>query len=153
MKRKLGTADSLELANYLGKLLLVKTKGNDEIRAYRIRDFINSRLNGEKIVEVAKKTETNPRNIGNWLGNTKRDIGFPLSKLLIVSKIYNIRNQDLFGAIKIFGCTDSKKSRLPKRITPRLAYLLGYLMGDGHLANPKDTISNGFEYNAEVKNS
>jgi intein/homing endonuclease len=138
------------LKDYLTKLIIPKTKGNDEIRVYQIRDYVRRRIKGSLSI-FSGKTGTKYKNVLNWFGNSSLDVGVPISELIRISDILDINRKDLFRRIKWLGGTNTKKYFLPKQLTPKLAYLLGYIMGDGHLANPADIILNGSRYNAEIR--
>ena len=141
----------IPLADYLDKLMITREKGNDAIRAYRIRNFLRTKLNGISLIKLSKITKINYKNIQNWLCNSKRDVGIPIEELVEISTILGVSREMLFNETKYFGGTNTKKYKLPRCITPKFAYLLGYIMGDGHLANPSDKISNGSMYNAEIR--
>jgi hypothetical protein len=139
------------LPDYLDKLIITRKKGNDAIRVYGIRNFLRSKLNGISLIKLSKITKINYKNIQNWLCNSKRDVGIPLTELVAISNSLGIPREILFREIEYFGGTNTKRYKLPKQITSKPAYLLGYIMGDGHLANPSDIISNGSMYNAEIR--
>lgn len=136
---------------YLDKLVLQRTKGNDEIRIYNIRKPLRKKLKMWTLKDISDICDIKYKNIQNWLGESERDIGIPISQAIKITKIMRIRREELFEESNIFGGTNTKKYKLPKKITPLLAYLLGYIMGDGHLADPSMLIANGSRYNAEIR--
>lgn len=141
----------VSLGNYLGKLFIKRCRGNDEIRVYGIRNFLRSKLDGKSLIELSRFCDIKYKNIRNWIGNTKTDVGIPLTQLMKIAIFMEVPSNVVFENVCLFGGTNTKKYSLPKYITPKLAYLMGYIMGDGHLATPSDTISNGSEYNAEIR--
>ena len=50
-----------------------------------------------------------------------------------------------------FGCVNGKIIKLPKCLDYKLSYLLGYIMGDGHLANPNISYDKLTNYNSEIR--
>lgn len=140
------------LGNYL-ELLVIRDsgKGNDGLRIYGIRSYLRKLVSGNTLVEVAQRLNLRYKNLRNWIGKNKTDVGIPVDVALKLSRKFNGSENTLFRNATIFGCTNSKKYSLPKYTSPALAYLLGYIIGDGHLANPWDVISNGSTYNAEIR--
>jgi hypothetical protein len=124
------------LENYLDKLVIRKTRGNDPIRAYGLGRCLRHKRGSKSLKEVSRISGIKYKNICNWLGDSERDIGIPIKDLKAISKVLKINSRTLFALTNYFGCTNSRKSRLPRHVTPKLAYLLGYIMGDGHLAKP-----------------
>ncbi|MEK6981950.1 MAG: LAGLIDADG family homing endonuclease [Candidatus Micrarchaeota archaeon] len=141
----------IELGSYIQDLKITKEKGNDEVRAYSIKNYLKTKFGKNTYKEIAKMSNNKYKNIINWLGDAKRDVGIPISELLKLAEILQITELELYKKITYLGGTNTKKYILPKQIDSSLAYLLGYIMGDGHLANPNDTIGNGSKYNAEIR--
>lgn len=144
----------LKIDNYLS-LLMSENEGeggNDFVRLYGIRNYLRSIIN-EKYSrkDLSKLLNVRVKSINNWIGNSQRDVGIPIKYAIKIAKISGRNKDELFEHVDYFGCMNSKKYRLPKFISPKLSYLLGSMIGDGHLANPEDFISNGSRYNAEIK--
>ncbi|MFH0736940.1 MAG: LAGLIDADG family homing endonuclease [Candidatus Micrarchaeota archaeon] len=139
-----------EFQFYLDKLVINRSPGNDSIRAYGIRGMLREHIGGS-LKDLARVSGSKYRNILNWLGDMEGDVGIPVGELLRLAKILGIEQRHLQEKNLVFGNMNSKKCVLPRRMNGELAYLLGYIMGDGHLSNPKDFISNGSKYNAEIR--
>ena len=154
-----------ELSNYLLKLDEIKyvNKGPDNIRVYSIGEIVNkifidlkkfeSKENIEKITKRCSDTHS------NWiLERTGISIqeAYNLCKIWKKSckkseKDFMILWEEIYKNSKYFGCTNGKKIKLPKSIDKKLAYLLGVIMGDGHLANPNKSYDKKTSYNSELR--
>ena len=141
---------ALELSGILEGLVHPKSQGDDCIRIYGVRGWIRNRIGNTSNKQISKELGVSYKNITNWLGNGSREIGIPVEFFIKLCHTYHLNFDEIFHSTR-FGCTNSKKYSLPGSLGPDIAYLLGYLMGDGHLANPADTISNGSNYNAEIR--
>ncbi|MFQ6009681.1 MAG: LAGLIDADG family homing endonuclease [Candidatus Aenigmatarchaeota archaeon] len=143
---------NMKFPRYLDKLYTNEqgTKGNDFIRLYGMREFLRNAANCKR-KEMAQFLNVDVKRLNYWIGESKRDVGIPIYHALKLVKFIGADKDELFDKAIWFGCTNSRQYTLPKFLTPRLAYLLGYIMGDGHLANPKNLISNGSTYNAEIR--
>ncbi len=142
--------EGVPLGDYLDRLVIQRIKGNDEIRAYGIRNLIRPKISNS-LIEFSNTTGLKYKNVANWFGDHKKDVGVPISVLIKTINALGIDRDEIFRKMTVFGGTNTKLHTLPKVLTPDLAYLLGYIMGDGHLANPSDWISNGSKYNAEIR--
>lgn len=142
----------ISFENYLSHLIIPACPGNSEIRVYCIRSIVQNFLSANNLSfrTFSDLSGIKYSDVLNWFSYSSNDVGTPLSKLVAINSTFSICN-DLFDKITYFGNTNSKKYFLPKTITPQLAYLLGYLMGDGHLSNSSDLIRNGSLYNAEIR--
>lgn len=127
-------------------------KGNDFIRLYNIRTYLRGIICKKySRMALSKLLKVNVKSMNNWIGDFKDDTGIPIKYALKIVELAGRSENDLFNHVSYLGCTNSKKYMLPKSISPELSYLLGSLIGDGHLANPGDLIHNGSEYNAEIR--
>ena len=115
-----------------------------------MRSWIRNRIGDTSNKQVSRELGVSYKNITNWLGAGNREIGIPVEFFIELCHAYNLSFDEILPSAR-FGCTNSKKYSLPNSLGADIAYLLGYLMGDGHLANPGDTISNGSNYNAEIR--
>lgn len=141
--------------NYLEDIQIKRKRGSDSIRFYNVRDYFLNLINksGIKRRKIYEMLDVNRTTFNNWIGKSKKDVGIPIQYALTLLQMFGMGKDDiLFKNVNIYyGCTNSNKYKLPTDMTPKLAYLIGQIMGDGHLSNPKDLISNGSLYNAEIR--
>ncbi len=149
--KKIPETPKIRFRDYLNDFIIQRTKGNDEVRIYKIRNFLRSKIKEKSIKAVADLLGIDYHNLRNWIGKSKKDFGIPLTQLFKIARHLKIHRKTIHNKIEVFGGTNTKKYQLPKYLNPKLAYLMGFIMGDGHLSNPSDTISNGSLYNADIR--
>jgi len=152
------------LFNYLLKLDEKRyvRKGSDNIRVYGMGGIIKEvykDLREVKTLEDIYK-ETHPRQTySNWIGGIS---GIAIQDLydlcLYWKKVCKKGEGDasklwdsIYFSTNYFGCTNGKQIKLPKHIDNKLAYLLGVIMGDGHLAYPDKSYDKRTSYNSELR--
>lgn len=115
------TQPALKLDNYLNDLVIEDegTKGNDFIRLYEIRGFLRGILIDKfKRKDVVELLGVNKKKLNHWIGDSKQDVGIPVSYALKLMKMSNRSEHELFDKVTYFGCMNSKKYKLPKYLTP-----------------------------------
>src|SRR3989338_5242433 len=58
---------------------------------------------------------------------------------------------EIYTCSDYFGCTNGKNIKLPKKLDNNLAYLLGVIMGDGHIADPDKSYDKFITYSSEIR--
>ncbi len=136
--------------------------GSDNIRVYGIGEII------KKIYSDLKKFKTIPyieneilthQTFSNWiLGKSGIAIQDLYNLCLCWKDIGNKSNKELeelwehiYNEVKYFGSTNGKQTKLPKVIDYKLAYLIGVIFGDGHLADPNNCHDKFSTYNSELR--
>lgn len=110
----------MRISNYLG-LLLEGYEGN-RICLDNQEEFFKNR----NIGEIAKMMGVSERLVYYWL---KGERPVPVDKLRIITdleKSYENANYFYINGVK-------QKTKLPKNLTLKLSYLIGYIFGDGHI--------------------
>jgi len=152
------------LPNYLlilDELKYVK-KGSDNIRAYGTGNIIKEIHRDLKEVRTSKEVykETHPRQTYfNWINGVSGIAIQDLYNLCLywkragnkTEKEFNRLWHKIYLSANYFGCTNGKQIKLPKQMDNKLAYLLGVIMGDGHLAYPDKSYDKRTTYNSEVR--
>lgn len=152
------------LPNYLLKLDGIKyiRKGSDSIRIYKIGNIIGNiytDLKKYRSIEQIEKVTRCHQTYSNWIlektGISIRDLFRICKYWKSVCKKTDREFQGLWDNIYqnsfYFGCTNGKQIKLPKHMDYKLAYLLGVIMGDGHLANPDKSYDKKTTYNSEIR--
>ena len=137
-------------------------KGSDSIRIYGI-GYIIKKIYVElkkykSISEIENEFKTH-QIFSNWILNKN---GVPIQTLYSLhiywQSICNKSIEEFEASWEkcykegiYFGCMNGKKIKLPKEIDFKLAYLLGYIIGDGHLADPNVTYDRFTSYNSEIR--
>lgn len=137
-------------------------KGSDNIRVYGLGDYIN-KIYGEikshrsiSQIEIEFKTH---QIFSNWILNKT---GISIQDLfglhIYWKKVCNKSSKELknawdycYSLSLYFGCMNGKKVVLPKEIDMKMAYLLGIICGDGHLADPNKSYDKLTSYNSEIR--
>ena len=154
----------MQLENYLLKLdekSYIK-KGSDSIRLYNLGPIIESIYKDLKkfkpIADIEKASKTH-QTYSNWILNKT---GISIQEFYSLCNYWKLTchktDKQLFVLWNkiyknsyYFGCTNGKQIRLPKVLDSNLAYLLGVIMGDGHLANPDRSYDKLTTYNSEIR--
>ena len=154
----------VKLPNYLLKLDEIKyiKKGSDSIRIYKIGKIIDKIYTELKKFKSIKEIEKElfPHQLFSYWKLEKH--GISIQDLHKICKYWKNsckksekEFQDLWNEIyqnsNYFGCTNGKQIKLPKYLDHELAYLLGVIMGDGHLANPNKSYDKLTTYNSEIR--
>jgi len=154
----------IPLDNYLLKLDHKKhiRKGSDNIRIYKIGTII------EGIHSELKKYK-HYKQLGEELFSKDLFLYWKLERHgIAIQDLYKICKywkrvcnktekefNDLWDNIYkdafYFGNTINKTVKLPKQLDKNLAYLLGVILGDGHLANPNRAYDKKTSYNSELR--
>lgn len=156
--------DTPHLPNYLLKLDASEyvRKGSDNIRLYGIGSIIKDIYGNLMTFKVQKEIfkDTRPRQTYfNWTHNVS---GIAIQDLYHLCSYwkktckkteeeFNNLWDNIYLSAHYFGCTNGKQIRLPKKLDNKLAYLLGVIMGDGHLAFPDKSYDKRTTYNSELK--
>ena len=154
-----------ELPNYL--LLLDDKKyikkGSDSIRVYNIGEIIKriyTELKAFKSIdEIEKETKTCHQTYSNWI---LEKTGASIQELRQICRYWKITCNkkdkqfhrlwnEIYTCSDYFGCTNGKNIKLPKKLDNNLAYLLGVIMGDGHIADPDKFYDKFTTYNSEIR--
>lgn len=153
------------LQNYLLKLDDPKyiKKGSDSIRIYKLGEVIGQIYKELKKYNSIEQIEYNTGRCEdthlNWIN---KKTGISIQELYTLCRYWRIscektnkEFEELWNKIYhnsyFFGCTNGKPIKLPKIINYKLAYLIGVIMGDGHLANPSKSYDKLTTYNSEVR--
>lgn len=155
----------ISLKNYLLKLDNNKyvRKGSDNIRLYGLGYIIKTIYvdikKYKKIRELEEDRKRDHQTYSNWISDKT---GISINELYELCKYWKKTckksNEDLktiweriYKGSNYFGCTNGKKIRLPKFIDYKLCYLIGVMLGDGHLADPNKSYDNKTSYNSEIR--
>lgn len=155
----------IPIKNYLLELDDKKyvRKGSDNIRVYGIGGIIK-RLYLDlqrfySIEQIERRTGRIRDSYENWIrGKT----GIAVQRLYKLCKYWkatcrkskqelNELWEEIYREVKYFGCTNGKQIKLPKNLDYNLAYLLGVIIGDGHLADPNKSYDKFTTYNSELR--
>ncbi len=154
----------MDLKNYLLELDSPRylRRGSDHIRIYGIGNFIKGiyvDLKGFRKTRELDKEVMAHQDISDWCLE-KRGIGILRLYDFLLSwkdvcgkneKDFREKWDEVFLISHIFGSMNGKTVRLPKKMDWKLAYLLGIILGDGHLADPEKSYDKLTSYNSEVK--
>lgn len=155
----------ISLKNYLLKLdnPIYIRKGSDNIRVYKIGNIIKkiySNLKEFKSIEyIENNTGRCHQTFSNWI---LEKTGIPIQELYFLCKYWKKvckKNKEEFKKLwtliyessNYFGCVNGKIIKLPKYLCYKLIYLLGYILGDGHLADPDKSYDKLTSYNSEIR--
>jgi intein/homing endonuclease len=155
----------IPLQNYLLKLDEKKyiRKGSDSIRVYKIGNIIKRVYTELKkfksITTIERESKRCHQTYSIWIlekgGTSIRDLYRILQYWKSTCKKTNreLNNlwEEVFLTSNYFGCVNGKQIKLPKYLDNKLAYLLGVIMGDGHLANPDKSYDKLTSYNSEIR--
>jgi DNA-binding transcriptional regulator WhiA len=154
----------IPLKNYLLDLDDIKyiKKGSDNIRIYDVGDVIKRiyfELRNFISIGQIKISIRTPQTFSNWiLGKTGISINELYKLCKYWKKICNKSKKEfdeiwdkIFQKANYFGSTNGKRIKLPKHMSYELSYLLGVIMGDGHLANPNKSYDKLTAYNSELR--
>lgn len=154
----------MKLYNYLLKLddLAFIRQGCDNIRLYRVGEIIRtiySELKQHKSIgQIEDETKTH-QTYSNWILNKT---GIAVQDLYSLCKYWKetcSKSEQAFEEMwrlcfdnsNYFGTMNGKLVTLPKVMDYRLAYLLGVMFGDGHLADPNKSYDELTSYNSEIR--
>lgn len=140
----------MKLLNYLKDLSEYNSVGDTMIRLNGINSIIKKlidEIKSEKgygsIKIIINNLNKHRRTIDNWRYN---DSPPPISSVLNLLKLWKdickksqleleYLTDMIFSKSSYFSIAKGKKILLPKEVTPKMAYLLGYTMGDGCLVD------------------
>lgn len=137
-------------------------KGSDNIRIYRIGGIIRGIYGDIRKYKKVKyiEMETKPhQTYSNWI---LEKVGISIQDLyslcLYWKNVCGKSDSELDGLwdyiytnSHYFGCVNGKIVKLPKVLDYKLAYLLGVIFGDGHLADPNRSYDKKTSYNSELR--
>jgi len=154
----------MKIKNYLLDLddKLYSKPGSDNIRVYGIGEIIKEIYSDLKKFKSIPEIENEIRShqvFSNWiLGKSGIAIQDLYSLCLSWKGICRKSEEEfellwdkIYAETKYFGSTNGKQIKLPKRIDYKLAYLLGVILGDGHLADPNKSYDKLTTYNSELR--
>ncbi len=154
----------MKIRNYLLGLdnQIYCRKGSDNIRIYGLGEHIKQIYNDLKefmdIKDIERQFKTH-QEFSDWILN-KRGIAIQelYSLHLYWEHVCDKSEEELqelwdkcYNLAKCFGCMNGKKIVLPKKVDYQLAYLLGVICGDGHLAEPNHSYDKLTSYNSELR--
>ena len=154
----------MKIKNYLLDLdsRIYLRPGSDNIRIYGLGDLIKSIYKELKRFKSIKKIENEfkpHQTFSNWILNKN---GIAIQGLYNLCQYWKITCEKSDGDLEelwnkvfhladYFGCMNGKKIKLPKVLDCKLAYLLGVIFGDGHLADPDKSYDKLTSYNSELR--
>jgi intein/homing endonuclease len=163
-KQKLWRLMKMKFNNYLLKLdrKEYSRKGSDNIRVYGVGKHVEqiySDLKQFRDIKDIEKDFTSHQVFSSWILNKN---GIAIQELYALHSywkyICNKSDEELqelwdkcYDLAKHFGCMNGKKILLPKELDYQLAYLLGVICGDGHLAEPNHSYDKLTSYNSELR--
>ena len=126
----------------------------NQVYLYGLENLLKESLETEgnySIAQLSKELKVNPRNLYYWLEGKKP---VPLDSLLVLMGRFESLNSDNIEAslrFVSFGSGPRKREcYLPFKLTPELAYLVGYAFGDGYLNSKDWTIGFCDEYDSQI---
>ena len=129
----------IRINNYIARL-------SDNIRVILDQDIISRYIDNFILDNISSRLGFLKASLNKYIKNKK----YPLFFLKELDKIVNA---DIFNLIEqhnpIFF-SKWKQVRLPKFITPKLAYFVGYLQGDGCIESNKRRIDFTDEYSEQI---
>jgi len=154
----------IPLKNYLLILDDVQyvRKGSDNLRVYRIgyiiKQIYKEIKNFKSASEIEKETWQH-QSYSTWILDKNAMSIQNLYKLCIYWKQTCKKSEKefqqlwdyLYEQTSYFSCTNGKQVKLPKHLDYKLSYLLGYIFGDGHLADPNRSYDKKTSYNSELR--
>ncbi len=154
----------MKINNYLLDLdsKIYSKKGSDNIRIYGVGELIKEVYNELKNFKSIPKIESEFKAhqvfscwVLNKVGIAIQDLYALFSYWKNICEKSDKEFQDLwnkcYNSVKFFGCMNGKKIKLPKKLDYKLAYLLGVIFGDGHLAEPNKSYDKLTTYNSELR--
>jgi len=108
-----------------------------------LENYIRELRNKAKENNIKTKEIENRLNIRKYTFNWWYRQGFPLNIFDKLNKIYfELTRKELPINEILYSCkgTRHKSLRLPEKLNEDLAYLMGYILGDGHLSNYKKSL-------------
>ncbi len=138
-------------------------KGSDSIRVYHIGYIIKkiySELKEFKSIEIIEnESKRCHQTYSGWIlergGTSIQDLYRILQYWKVTCKKTDkdLENlwEEIYSISNYFGCVNGKRVKLPKYLDNQLSYLLGVIMGDGHLANPNKSYDRLTSYNSELR--
>jgi len=136
-----------KIPNYLKKL--VENVGGNNICVYNQRDLIKNLCSKENIKDLSRKLGVSDRLLYYWV---KGERPIPIAKLIKLAEFENKKILcDVYENTEYVYINGVKqKTRLCKYLTPELAYLVGYIFGDGHIGNYSFSICDCSESNIKL---
>lgn len=130
----------IKIGNYIYKL-------SDKIRIILEEDVISKRINDDLLEHISFR-------LGYSMCSLKKYVKMKKYPLFFIKELNNIASEDIFYLIEknnpIFF-SKWKFVNLPKFITPKLAYFVGYLQGDGCIESNKRRIDFTDEYLGQIE--
>ena len=143
----------MKFINYLEKLWEPKFAKDCNIRLNGVGKLVYNLISDIKFTKgkyghrifISNSLKISDRTLDRWRdGHSPIPIPFLYELLILWKKTCNKNELDLkrkydelFNKTIYFSIAKGNKVKLPKRITPKLAYLLGYLLSDGCLKDYK----------------
>ena len=130
----------IEINNYISKL-----SGN--IRVILNEKTLNSLITESILMDISKKLNYKVASLKKYIRKNQ----YPLFFIKILN---NLKSDDIFRLIEkndpIFF-SKWKRIKLPNKLTPKLAYFIGYLQGDGSIESNGKRINFSDEYFEQIK--
>ena len=154
----------MKIKNYLLELdnEIYLRSGSDNIRIYGLGNLIRSIYCDLKKFKSIKNIENEfkpHQTFFNWILNKNGIAIQDLHRLCRYWKDTCDKSQrefeelwsKIYCSANYFGCMNGKKIKLPKTLDYKLAYILGVIFGDGHLADPDKSYDKLTSYNSELR--
>lgn len=107
--------------------------------------LIKNICDGSNIQIISKNLDVSERLVYYWLKKERPVSIVNLIKLNKLSKAYKTARYISINGVK-------QKTKLCKRLTPKLAYLVGYIFGDGHIGRYNFQITDSSKQNIKIAN-